>query len=98
MFFPHTLVTPRSSFAEVVPEVLGDGILKFLGERKGVGFGGKFLPIFPSKNRLSTCHRKLHHILHRKQRDVSPELQPGGVLAYKSYEMNCLESLDNGPF
>ena len=43
-------------------------------------FGDKFSVDFLQENRLSICHRKLHQVLHCKQRDLSLALQSGDVL------------------
>ena len=45
----------------------------------------KCLAIFAKKiqNRLKSCHRKPRHMLHHKQRNLSPRLRSGGVVAQR---------------
>ena len=57
--------------AKAVPEVQGDEILNFGSEQCGGFLVANFLSIFPGKNRLKICHRKLRHILHCKKRNLS---------------------------
>ena len=65
-----------------VPEEQGDENLKF-GECKmwWIFLVAKFLTSFPRKNGLKICHRKLHQILHCKNRNLSPGTNCGSILS-----------------
>ena len=53
-----------------------------LGSEECGGFlVANYLSPFHWKNRLNICHRKLHHILHCKKRNLSPGTHSGSILA-----------------
>ena len=69
-------------------------------EKLGGFWVANFLSYFPKENRLKICHspnlRKCHHIVHGKERNLSPGTRSGGdftcfvrvlkPLFYNSYE------------
>ena len=90
---PKSLFRPllwrKNGCTRALPEIQGDEILNF-GSEKCRGFlVANFLSVFARKNRLKVCHRKLHHILHCKKRNLSPGTHSGSILAQKMAPKKC---------
>ena len=85
----HPSQNPRIHWAKAVPKDLGDEILDFYTphprEKPGGFLVANFLSVFPKKIRPKSCHprnfRKLHHIPHGKEINLSPGTRSGGDFA-----------------
>ena len=83
-----TLLQKRIPYTRAVPVVQGDDILKFWELRMWWILGGKLCQ-FPQENRLNICHRKPHHILDCKKRNLSPGTHSGSILAQQLPKNYC---------
>ena len=87
------------TYTRAVPEVQGDEVLKSWDWKMWWIFGGYFLSLFPRKNKLKNCHRKIHHILHCKAGICHLELpRIGSILAKEFFCRNPRRGIRKTPF